>query len=59
MDEINRIKCALKYQFKMTDFRLYQHYLGITATRDCSWGLIYLSLCTYITKVMRQFGLDG
>ncbi len=36
-----------------------QHYLGIGLTRNRSRGLIYLSLSTYIIKILRQFGLDG
>lgn len=59
MDEINSIKRALKSQFKMTALGPCRHYLGMGVTRDRSRGLIYLSLSTYITKVLRQFGLDG
>lgn len=58
-DEINSIKRALKGQFKMTDLGPCQHYLGMGVTRDRDRGLIYLSLSTCITKVLRQFGLDG
>lgn len=42
----------------MIDLEIYKHYLDIRVTQDCGWGLIYLSLFTYITKALHQFGLD-
>ncbi len=59
IDKINSIKRALKKQFKMTDLGPCKYYLGMGVTQDCSRGLIYLLLSTYITKVLRQFRLDG
>ena len=59
IDAMNSIKFALKRQFKIKNLRPCQYYLGIGLTWYCSRSLIFLSLFTYITKTLCQFGHEG
>ena len=56
--EIDALKKALNNRFKMSDLGLVNFYLGMTVTRDRINRTLRLGQQAYLTKVLRDFGME-
>lgn len=56
--EIRDLKAKLSNQFEMTDCGACKHYLGMLITRNRSLQTLTLSQETYLTGVLKDFGLQ-
>jgi transposase InsO family protein len=56
--EIDTLKKALSKRFQMSDLGAVNFYLGMTVTRDRPNRTLYLGQQSYITKVLRDFGME-
>lgn len=57
-DEILGLKAKLSDHFEMTDCRACKHYLGMLVTRNRTLRTLTLSQETYLTGVLKDFGLQ-
>jgi hypothetical protein len=56
--EIDALKQALNHRFKMSDLGLVNFYLDMTVTRDRTNRTLRLGQQAYLTKVLRDFGME-
>ena len=55
-EEINKLKEMLKAEFDMKDLGPAQKILGMEIERE---GLLKLSQCSYLEKVLQRFGMSN
>ena len=58
-EEINEVKEMLKAEFDMTNLEPAQKILGIEIKSDRKKGLLKLSQCSYLEKVLQRFGMSN
>jgi hypothetical protein len=56
--EIDALKDALKKRFQMSDLGPVNFYLGMTVTRDRPNRTLRLGQKSYLTKILRDFGME-